>query len=86
MNIPEMIFGIVAVIAALAAVAIMIYLGCMVAINDARREANRNIEARARRLADRMYRERLANTVIRINQRMVVVEDDLGNEKHEKIV
>lgn len=86
MNIPEMLFGIVAVIAALAAVAIMIYLGCMAAINDAKREANRNIEVRARRLADRMYRKRLENTVICVNQRMVVVEDDLGDEKHEKIV
>ena len=74
----QTITGCAVIIMALTAIGIMIYSGCMVAINSARNEARRTVEIRAKRLADRMYRDRLANTVIRVSQKMVVVEDDLG--------
>lgn len=68
------------ILMALLAIGIMIYSGCMVAIRSAQNEAKRTVEIRAKRLADRMYRDRLANTVIKVSQRMVVVEDDLGGQ------
>lgn len=74
-----------AVIAVLAAITIMIYSNCVMIINDAKKEARRSIEARAKVLADQMYREQLANTVIHINQRMVIIEDDLENDRYGKI-
>ena len=68
------------ILMALTAIGIMIYSGCMVAIRSAQNEAKRTVEIRAKRLADKMYRDRLANTVIKVSQRMVVVEDDLGGQ------
>lgn len=85
MSVLECIFGVVVVIAAMVAITFMIFISCKLVINDARKEANRNIEARARLLADKMYRERLANTIIRVNQRVVVIEDDLGGEEHAEV-
>ena len=76
----QAITGCAVILMALLAIGIMIYSGCMVAIRSAQAEARRTVEIRAKRLADRMYRDRLANTVIKVSQRMVVVEDDLGSQ------
>ena len=76
----QAIIGFAVILMALLAIGIMIYSGCMVAIRSAQNEAKRTVEIRAKRLADRMYRDRLANTVIRVSQKMVVVEDDLGGQ------
>lgn len=80
----DYILGSMILALAMLAIGIMIYSGCMVAIRSAQNEAKRTVNIRAKMLAEKMYREKLANTVIKISQRMVVVEDDLGGEQNEE--
>lgn len=80
----DYILGSLILALAMLAIGIMIYSGCMVAIRAAQNEAKRTVNIRAKMLAERMYREKLDNTVIKISQRMVVVEDDLGGEQNEE--
>ena len=76
----ELVFAVAIMILAIFMIVVMIYAGCMIAINAAREDARRQIRLKARLMADRMYREKIANTVIQVEQHMVVIEDDLGKQ------
>ena len=81
----EFVFAIMIMALAVLTICIMIYAGCMIAINAAREDARRQIRLKAHIMADRMYREKIANTVIQVEQHMVVVEDDLGKHYETRI-
>lgn len=77
MTVIEKLAGVLVCGGAVLAVLLMMFSGFKFAMDAVRDDARRAANLRARRLADRLYRERLRSTRLQITQRVVVVEDDL---------
>lgn len=81
MDMLEVIGGIIVVVLAIAFIVTLMYAGCMVCINSAREDAQRKIRIKARRMANAMLKEWIANATICVEQRVVVIEDPLRSER-----
>jgi hypothetical protein len=81
MEMLEVVGGVIIVVLAIAFIVTLMYAGCMVCINSAREDAQRQINLKARRMADAMFKEWIENATICVEQRVVVIEDPLGEVK-----
>lgn len=81
MEMLEVVGGVIIVVLAIAFIVTLMYAGCMVCINAAREDAKRQINLKARRMADAMFKDWIENATICVEQRVVVIEDPLGDVK-----
>lgn len=81
MDMLEVIGGVIVVVLAVAFIVTLMYAGCIVCINAAREDAQRQINIKARRMADAMFKDWIENATICVEQRVVVIEDSLREVK-----
>lgn len=81
MDMLDVIGGVSVIVLAIVFIVTLMYAGCMVCINAAREDARRQINIKARRMADAMFKEWIENATICVEQRVVVIEDPLGEVK-----
>lgn len=73
------IAGCAVLIAAIAAIVLMIYMGCAAAVEEAAKEARADAHREARRLAEREFRQMVQNTEYRVHFTVRIVD-----EMHQK--
>lgn len=67
--------GYAVLIAGVAAIVLMIYMGCAAAVEEAAKEARTDAHREARRLAEREFRQMVQNTEYRVHFTVRIVDE-----------